>query len=62
MSPEEIGSFLLDLDPKTMIQEPLLVCVHPTESVTSPANWVTRAGVVAQPSASSGEPLRQQSI
>lgn len=37
MSPEEIRFLLLDLDSKTVIQEPPLVCVHLRESVTSPA-------------------------
>jgi hypothetical protein len=37
MSPEEVSFFLLDLDCKSVIQEPLLVCVHVTKSVTSPA-------------------------
>lgn len=39
MSPEEIRFFLLDLDSKTVIPEPLLVCVHLTKSVTSPAAY-----------------------
>jgi hypothetical protein len=48
MSPEEIRFFLLDLDSKTVIQEPLLVCVHLTKSVTSPAAyWDSPCSMVA---------------
>jgi hypothetical protein len=36
MSPEEISFFQFDLHSETVIQEPLLVCVQVTKSVTSP--------------------------